>query len=195
LLGHKAIFILVRSNIYEDPHLTEERIRIMKLIFWKHVLAVACLCIIATLFATLSSSRTAHAAPTRTAISCPGITYSTGKVWYPNTNGDWTTACDGGQLHLVYQNDGNFVLYCSAKPIWASNTGGSATYIAAYTTFQTDGNLVVYEYDYYGTPSPLWASGTYNKGATKLVLQGDGNLVIYNRSSQVLWASGTNGKC
>jgi len=42
---------------------------------------------------------------------------------------------------------------------------------------------------------PMWASGT--NGHTNIfdaILQGDGNLVLYNGRNQPLWASGTNGK-
>ena len=32
-------------------------------------------------------------------------------------------------------------------------------------------------------------------GAEKLILQDDGNLVIYNDDNQPLWSTGTNEKC
>lgn len=54
--------------------------------------------------------------------------------------------------------------------------------------YQTDGNLVLY-----GSNGALWASGTYGRGVGKAVMQGDGNLVVYNGSNQPLWASGTFG--
>ena len=61
----------------------------------------------------------------------------------------------------------------------------SGAYRAA---FQTDGNFVVY-----GRGSALWYTGTRGSGAASLVLQGDGNLVIYNGSGAPLWASATSG--
>lgn len=138
-------------------------------------------------------SPSAHAATTHTAISCPGISYSPGKVWHPG-NGDVRTACSGRQLHLVYQTDGNFVLYCNATPLWDTGTDGSPSR-ADYASFQTDGNFVVYGYNLLGWALASWASNTNNQGATQLALQGDGNLVIYNRSHTALWASDTSGQC
>lgn len=59
----------------------------------------------------------------------------------------------------------------------------------AYTfIYQTDGNLVLY-----AGGRPLWASGTWGRGVGRTVMQGDGNLVVYNGSGQPLWASGTWG--
>jgi hypothetical protein len=166
----------------------------MKQFFWRSILGVAALCMAGMLFAILSSTGVAQAAATRAtgaAISCPGITYSPGHVWHPGDY-DSTEACDGGHLHLTYQTDGNFVLYCYGTALWATGTeniGGAPD----YTSFQTDGNLVVYT-AYHGYVGPIWSSGTYGEGATRLVLQGDGNLVIYN-GNHALWATGTNGRC
>ncbi len=165
----------------------------MKQIFWKHVVGVACVYIIGALFVTFSSSGTAHAAPAHTAVSCSGISYSPGKVWKPG-QGDWTNACSGQRLHLVYQTDGNFVLYCNATPLIDTGTDGPPS-SADYASFQKDGNLVVYGYNRLGWAVASWSSGTYGEGATQLALQGDGNLVIYNGSHTALWASNTRGLC
>ncbi|KAL6466291.1 hypothetical protein MHYP_G00264240 [Metynnis hypsauchen] len=51
--------------------------------------------------------------------------------------------------------------------------------------FQDDGNFVVYGW------KPVWASDTYGKPVTRLVMQGDGNLVLYTNEGQPLWASNT----
>ena len=56
-------------------------------------------------------------------------------------------------------------------------------------TFGTDGNLVVRHLG--GTP--VWTSGTANKGAAYVAMQGDGNLVIRNWAGSALWSSHTNG--
>jgi hypothetical protein len=56
-------------------------------------------------------------------------------------------------------------------------------------TMQADQNLVLY----WNGHGALWASGTWNKGATRTSMQADGNLVIYNASNAPLWASGTSG--
>lgn len=61
-----------------------------------------------------------------------------------NKNGYlWT-----GDYQLVFQDDGNLVLYMSPGPNqvvkWASNTYGQD---AQYAIMQTDGNLVIYGSD------------------------------------------------
>jgi hypothetical protein len=66
--------------------------------------------------------------------------------------------------------------------------GQSIQSARAKLTFQTDGNLVVYdEHD-----QPRWSSRTYGRGATGADFQTDGNLVVYNGSTP-LWGSGTGG--
>ncbi|WP_404712183.1 hypothetical protein [Sphingomonas sp. MMS24-J13] len=54
--------------------------------------------------------------------------------------------------------------------------------------YQTDGNLVLY-----GPSGVMWANNVYNYGAGRAVLQGDGNLVVYNSANAAVWASNTVG--
>jgi len=58
-------------------------------------------------------------------------------------------------------------------------------------TMQTDGNFVVYTHG-----QAKWASNTNGKGTApyRLVMQGDGNLVVYDKNNQATWAAGTNGR-
>nr|WP_315034114.1 hypothetical protein [uncultured Chryseobacterium sp.] len=89
---------------------------------------------------------------------------------------------ENGQYYVVFQNDGNLVLYnYRDSPIWASNTEGRGS----RAIFQPDGNLVVYDRG----NRPVFSADTYNKGVDRLVVQNDGNLVIYGSSNNVLWAS------
>lgn len=124
----------------------------------------------------------------------------------------WSSQTSGSVRGLYMQTDGNLVLYSSSgQPIWNSGTQGNP---GAYLALQTDGNLVLYR-----DGIPLWNSNTtsvpdylsrveYTLSNTslypgqslltpdhkyKLVLQRDGNLVIYSQS-RAIWASGTNGK-
>jgi hypothetical protein len=54
---------------------------------------------------------------------------------------------------------------------------------------QGDGNFVVY-----GSGSVLWQSRTAGKApGGRLVLQGDGNLVLYRRDGAAIWNSHTYG--
>lgn len=39
----------------------------------------------------------------------------------------------------------------------------------------------------------LWATGTAGKNAKKLIMQTDGNVVLYDNDDQVIWASNTAG--
>jgi len=61
---------------------------------------------------------------------------------------------------------------------------------AFIATLQGDGNLVVYRI---GNSHALWASNTVNKGGIKLIMQEDGNLVLYTANGQAVWASNTAG--
>ncbi len=112
---------------------------------------------------------------------------------------------------LIMQGDGNLVLYSNGKATFSSRTNGMP---GATAVLQDDRNLVVY---YQGRA--VWASGTAMTNASsfydtaqnyeagylepgwflqsanrrcKLVMQGDGNLVLYT-SRGVVWASRTNG--
>lgn len=55
---------------------------------------------------------------------------------------------------------------------------------------QADGNVVLYRIQ---TGRPLWASNTFGQPVSRLVMQGDGNLVAQNAQGSPLWASGTHG--
>ncbi|MFE8070300.1 Ig-like domain-containing protein [Marinobacteraceae bacterium S3BR75-40.1] len=55
---------------------------------------------------------------------------------------------------------------------------------------QGDGNLVLRDTV---TMDAVWASGTQGQGGTVLVLQSDGNLVLYTDAGQPVWASDTAG--
>ncbi len=56
--------------------------------------------------------------------------------------------------------------------------------------FQGNGDAVVY-----GNGRALWVVRTYGRAAGgRMVMQRDGNLVIYNRSGRPVWSTQTNGK-
>lgn len=131
------------------------------------------------------------------------------------TNGPalWATGTDGLAIrHAVMQHDGNLVLYDYAgQPKWASGTSGQW---GSYLIVQDDGNVVIYR-----PLSPIWASNSQQSGEHcdpettlppgavlargssvrsangqyDLVMQDDGNLVLYRVNGPALWATGTNG--
>lgn len=95
---------------------------------------------------------------------------------------------DNGRFVLVYQPDGNLVLYVDdGQPIWASQTAGTSN---GYVTMQRDGNLVIYN----ARGEPMWHTSTHNHPGSVLALQDDGNLVIYRPDGTPIWASGTAGR-
>lgn len=100
--------------------------------------------------------------------------------------GQSITSSDG-RFYLIYQSDGNLVLYRNdAVPLWHTQTYGTSP---GRAIMQLDGNLVVYD----GSGTPIWASGTVGFAGAWLVMQADGNLVIYSSSGAPVWASGTSG--
>jgi hypothetical protein len=91
---------------------------------------------------------------------------------------------------LVYQSDGNLVVYDENNwARFATNTNGRGN----RALFQADGNLVVY-----GSSGAIWASGTSTRRVSSLRMQPDGNVVIYATYSNgqlccvPIWATNTN---
>jgi hypothetical protein len=91
-----------------------------------------------------------------------------------------------GRFDLIYQGDGNLVLYRVRDwaPLWASNTAGQP---AEVCIMQGDGNLVLYD----GDAKPLWASNTAGSAGSWLIVQDDGNVVIYRPDYTPVWATNT----
>jgi hypothetical protein len=87
-----------------------------------------------------------------------------------------------GRYAFRMQSDGNAVVYDGSVPIWNTVTYGVT---GRYLSFQTDGNLVVYN----ANRTPAWNSATYGRGATILKMQDDGNLVIYRANNSPVWSS------
>jgi hypothetical protein len=105
----------------------------------------------------------------------PGQTLFAGQK---RTSGD-------GRFELVFQNDGNLVLYRipDGVALWATHTyapGGE-------TVMQGDGNLVVYD----ASGVARWNSGTANYPGAGVFVQSDGNVVMYDYYGYPIWATGT----
>jgi hypothetical protein len=91
-----------------------------------------------------------------------------------------------GFYHLIYQYDGNFVLYdADWVPLWATGTDGTSV---GFVVMQHDGNLVLYD----GAGVPRWASGTHDYPGAHLAVQDDGNVVVYGVDGSALWATHTS---
>jgi hypothetical protein len=104
-------------------------------------------------------------------------TVKSGAILKPNT---WVLS-PSRQYKLIYQTDGNLVLYrASGEAAWAN---GKLT-PGGRVTMQTDGNLVSYD----SANKALWASRTMTKGSY-LAVQDDGNVVVYGPDScKPFWA-------
>ena len=88
-----------------------------------------------------------------------------------------------GQYSVVYQSDGNFVLYevLTGTALWTTDTGGSAP---GQAVVQADGNFVIYD----ATGAALWAAGTAGNPGAYLLLHDDGNFVIYGANAEPVWS-------
>lgn len=162
----------------------------MKHSFLRSMLPLAlCACLMVILVTAIAPTKSARAATSSTA-SCSNLNMSRGTSWVSE---EYVTnhTCRGTSLKLIYQIDGNFVLYIGGQAKWASNTSGGLLDTPAYVEFQQDGNLVVYHINSNGSTVPRWSSRTNGKGAATLALQKDGNLVIYTASGKALWSSHT----
>ena len=92
---------------------------------------------------------------------------------------------DNGLFTLMYQTDGNLVLYRNADdhPLWSSRSSGTT---AGMVVMQHDGNLVVYD----PNTRAHYATGPKGEGSS-IVVQDDGNLVMYSATGTAVWASKT----
>lgn len=94
------------------------------------------------------------------------------------------------RYRLIYQTDGNLVLYDdtgSRGALWSTGTSGTS---AGQMVVQSDGNVVLYN----ATGEALWNSETPGNPGAFLLVQDDGNLVLYsNTTGQALWSTGTGG--
>ncbi len=89
-----------------------------------------------------------------------------------------------GKYSLIYQKDGNLVLYRNAddKALWSSGTYDTPAYECA---MQDDGNFVVYT----APGNAVWSSETYGseRKNSKVILHDDGNLAIYDQNKNCFW--------
>jgi hypothetical protein len=92
-----------------------------------------------------------------------------------------------GVWQLSMQMDGNLVLYRAEnmQAVWATNTNGQDVQHAVMQ--QTDGNFVLYLFN----GQPAWASDTAGNPGARLILQDDGNLVVY-LAQRAIWSTGTH---
>jgi hypothetical protein len=104
-------------------------------------------------------------------------------------------SCDCG-FKLIFQNDGNLVVYAAnGNVIWHANSHNKGGVKAC---MQGDGRFVIYTVN----DSPIWYSQWYiqngDTGAVGLI-QGDANFVVYTGyntpTAQARWSSGKLANC
>ncbi len=127
----------------------------------------------------------------------------------------WSTKTDGNGFSMPQvQSDGNFIMHRNSDyaTTWSTNTGGHYVYdyfgsnklangqtltINQYLRssdgryaliLRENGDLVLYGPGYH----TFWDSHTSGSNANRLVMQGDGNLVLYN-GGVAKWSSKTDG--
>jgi hypothetical protein len=86
------------------------------------------------------------------------------------------------RYRLLYQSDGNLVLYDDTDRTapWATHTGGTSP---GRAELQGDGNFVLYD----GAGAVHFASNTPGFPNARMLLQNDGNIVIYASNGQPVW--------
>ncbi|MDO8793022.1 MAG: matrixin family metalloprotease [Vicinamibacterales bacterium] len=96
------------------------------------------------------------------------------------TADQWIQSPSGG-YRLIYQGDGNLVLYNTTTntAVWFTGTTGTP----GQAILQTDGNFVVYN----SASSALWFTQTAGNTGTFLAVQSDGNVVLYTAAGVPLW--------
>ena len=87
------------------------------------------------------------------------------------------------KYQLVFQSDGNLVLYGPSGALWASHRYSSTPY---RVSMDSNGNFVTYRED--GTA--YWSSGTDGNNGATLRLK-DGNLAVYSASGVLKWQTDT----
>lgn len=89
-----------------------------------------------------------------------------------------------GAYRLIYQQDGNLVVYrqSDGQPVWDSGTWGT---FPGYLHMQGDGNLVIYD----GNGQAIWHTATQGNSGAYAELGNDGVLRVYNSSNTVIWSS------
>jgi hypothetical protein len=89
---------------------------------------------------------------------------------------------DNGDYRLLYQGDGNLVLYDMVQriPVWQTGTSGTN---AGRAELQESGNFVVID----ASGVVRWETRTGNNPGATLSVRNDGNLLVLAADGRVLW--------
>jgi hypothetical protein len=120
-------------------------------------------------------------------------------LWYTATSGQ---DCSGDQCVAVFQTDGNLVVYNGSTPLWTSATGGHPGAQLLLYSEAPELEIVDESNNLLFSNEPLYAAGTFQLaqntyvavGSSTLLMQTDGNLVLYSSDGTPLWSTGTGGQ-
>jgi hypothetical protein len=129
---------------------------------------------------TTPTTTTTTPTTTKTTTTKPSTTTTT-----PSTTHSTTTTTPSTTTTTPHTASTNSPLFTGTLTPGESITSENGRFTLL---LQTDGNLV----EYGSHNNAIWASGTVGKKVTDLVMQSDGNLVLYNGSTPV-WATHTDG--
>ena len=96
---------------------------------------------------------------------------------------DQSITSANGRYRFIYQGDGNLVLYDGGTPLWASGTDGGRWVSASCRATATWSSTLHVQ--------PIWSSDTWQHPGSRLVIQDDGNVVIYRPDGTPVWATNT----
>lgn len=135
-------------------------------------------------------------------------------VIYFKNGSTWSTSTFGHSgSYLAMQSDGNVVIYNSGSAaVWSTGTIHSPSLLGYVNNFVNQGVMfarqsmqtadrrytLVLQTDgnlvLYSPNRAIWSSGTFGTAARYLSMQADGNLVLYDFNGQPVWHTGTNGR-
>lgn len=92
-------------------------------------------------------------------------------------------------LELIYQLDGNLVLYREdapdlRRPLWSTKTSGRSCVVGCVARFQGDGNLVLYQHQ-----TPYWASSTAGNRGAQLRLAARPPYLAIEARERTIWSA------
>jgi hypothetical protein len=123
---------------------------------------------------------------------------SGGALWSSGTYGQ---NCSTNQCVAIFQADGNFVVYKRSTPLWSSSTYGnpSAQLVIspAYGLLQIENQGATIWASSYRFPAgslTLTEGESIDMGTFTLIMQNDGNFVLYGAGNAAVWSTGTYGQ-
>jgi hypothetical protein len=120
-------------------------------------------------------------------------------VWSSGTGGQ---DCSSDQCFAVFQTDGNFVVYNGVTPLWNSATYGNPGAQLVLSSQSPQIEVVVGGGSILWANKPIFSAGNFILpqgawipcGEFALIMQNDGNLVLYQGAGPAVWSTGTYGQ-